>query len=186
MAKSGETQFRPRLSNAATELGDDDDMESSQTDAAKDNAYWASLQLGDTVTMLPAEKSVFVLGRSKDCDLFVNDPQVSLKHCTFHNGDNGVSLEDHSTNGTFVNGDLVGKGKSVELKEGDMIAVKKDRSMQYKFSIAKSTTSTATAESTQDGKRKLPETFDDNSGRAKKANSAGSDDLAKSLESSLM
>lgn len=36
-------------------------------------------------------------------------------------GEMKIIVEDLSSNGTFVNGELVGKGKHVELKNGDEI-----------------------------------------------------------------
>lgn len=54
----------------------------------------------------PLELEEVYLGRSKDCDLIINDPEVSRKHTRFIRRTTGAyTLEDlGSTNGTFVNG----------------------------------------------------------------------------------
>ena len=47
----------------------------------------------------------WVVGRAQDCDIVVNDPGVSSRHCRLYRTSEGLFLEDlKSTNGTFVNG----------------------------------------------------------------------------------
>jgi len=57
-----------------------------------------------------------------------DDPNFDLKHDVLYNGDNRASgarlvavLEDRSSNGTYVNKELVGKGKCRKLVRGDKI-----------------------------------------------------------------
>ena len=50
----------------------------------------------------------WVIGRSCDCDLIVDDAAVSSRHCQLTQTPDGFVLEDlNSTNGTFVNGKQV-------------------------------------------------------------------------------
>src|SRR5713226_119379 len=47
----------------------------------------------------------WVIGRGAECDLVVNHPSVSTRHCRLIQTTKGLFLEDlQSTNGTFVNG----------------------------------------------------------------------------------
>ncbi|MGE0708319.1 MAG: protein kinase [Planctomycetota bacterium] len=60
-----------------------------------------------------------VIGRSRECDLHVNSPRLSRKHCIVGFGDRGLTLTDQgSSNGTFVNGHRV---EQVLLRPGDII-----------------------------------------------------------------
>ena len=54
--------------------------------------------------------------------LVIDSPRVSSLHAKFVHKDGDLILEDHSTNGTWVNGDRIGKGKERALKTGDTIA----------------------------------------------------------------
>ncbi|KAI5861805.1 Pkinase-domain-containing protein [Durotheca rogersii] len=69
----------------------------------------------------------YLIGRHPECDIIVDDPVVSNRHCllfTEHNGDDTVAiLEDLSSNGTFVNEAIVGRNQRRELREQDEIAV---------------------------------------------------------------
>jgi hypothetical protein len=48
---------------------------------------------------------VYVLGRAADCQLVVDDPQVSMRHAQLDVAEGGAWLADlRSTNGTFVDG----------------------------------------------------------------------------------
>ena len=61
------------------------------------------------------------IGRSPECDLFLDDITVSRIHAVLISHDSGISIEDQkSLNGTFVNRKLVDK---VELEDADEIRV---------------------------------------------------------------
>lgn len=64
----------------------------------------------------------YVLGRAKDCDWYLPDPDraVSSRHAEIFYREGQFWLKDISTNGVFVNGaiDALGKGKHVELTDG--------------------------------------------------------------------
>ncbi|KAJ2093691.1 serine/threonine protein kinase [Coemansia sp. RSA 986] len=87
----------------------------------------------------------YYIGRHKSCDVRIQNPHISNRHCLIYrveaecpsssNSSNSrsssrrdgaangsrVYLEDTSTNGTYVNGKRVGKSNSVELRDGDEI-----------------------------------------------------------------
>ncbi|KAI8962690.1 checkpoint kinase 2-like protein [Daldinia sp. FL1419] len=69
----------------------------------------------------------YLIGRHPECDIIVDDPIVSNRHClvfTENKGDDTVAiLEDMSSNGTFVNEAIVGRNQRRELQEQDEIAV---------------------------------------------------------------
>ena len=62
------------------------------------------------------------IGRSRDCDIFLEDLAVSRLHATIHQLPNGAyELEDHhSATGTFVNGWTVTR---CQLHEGDVVQI---------------------------------------------------------------
>ena len=67
----------------------------------------------------------FSIGRGKDNQWVVADPDrhLSKKHCHFVYGVGEWEVQDHSTNGTFLNqaSDPIGKGASQKLRHGDMV-----------------------------------------------------------------
>ncbi len=64
-------------------------------------------------------KSSTVMGRDPECDLFVDNNDVSWRHCLLDLQARGVSVLDlNSTNGTYVNGILV---RDAPLKPGDRL-----------------------------------------------------------------
>ena len=58
---------------------------------------------------IPVTNKPYLLGRSSKCDLKIQDPMVSGKHCSFQlNSDGRVTVKDlGSSNGTFVNGSKI-------------------------------------------------------------------------------
>jgi pSer/pThr/pTyr-binding forkhead associated (FHA) protein len=67
-------------------------------------------------------KPRFLLGRDGSCDLILKDEYASKIHARIILQRRGVWLEDlHSTNGTYINGELV--TAKVMLKDGDLVKV---------------------------------------------------------------
>jgi pSer/pThr/pTyr-binding forkhead associated (FHA) protein len=66
------------------------------------------------------------IGRSRDCDIFLEDLAVSRLHATTHQlPDGGFEIEDHrSATGTFVNGLRITRYR---LLEGDVVRVGSNR-----------------------------------------------------------
>ena len=66
-------------------------------------------------------KTSTVMGRDPDCDCFIDNVDVSWRHCLLDLQSRGMSVLDlNSTNGTFVNGILV---RDAPLKPGDRLEV---------------------------------------------------------------
>ncbi len=63
-----------------------------------------------------------VVGRSKKCDIYINDPFLSKKHARIFLSEGKYYIEDlGSTNGTFVNGKRIEPGKCIRIKDSDKI-----------------------------------------------------------------
>ncbi|KAF4673761.1 hypothetical protein FOL47_010141 [Perkinsus chesapeaki] len=77
------------------------------------------------------------VGRKAECNVVVNDNIVSGHHCTVglsilppqeRQGDGIViSVEDKSTNGTLINGEKIGKGKTRYLRGGEILNLGKPK-----------------------------------------------------------
>lgn len=66
-----------------------------------------------------------VIGRGSDCDLVLDEPEMSRRHAMIENSGDGLYLRDlGSANGTFVNGVQV---KNAVLHPGDQLAFDRNR-----------------------------------------------------------
>jgi len=66
------------------------------------------------------------LGRKQGCDILLSDVVVSGIHCYITmNSMSAATVEDMSTNGTYINGVKIGKGLKLDVKEGDMLTLGK-------------------------------------------------------------
>jgi hypothetical protein len=62
----------------------------------------------------------FEIGRGRELDLALRDPEVSRRHARFDTQDGVVFVDDlHSSNGTFLNGRRV--TEAIEVRQGDEI-----------------------------------------------------------------
>ncbi|HLX25772.1 MAG TPA: FHA domain-containing protein [Candidatus Cybelea sp.] len=67
-------------------------------------------------------RTPFELGRTRDAEIFLHDPEVSRRHARIETQNGVVYLEDlKSSNGTFLNGRRL--GEPLELRAGDEIDV---------------------------------------------------------------
>lgn len=58
------------------------------------------------------------IGRSGNCAVVINGTFVSGSHCSLHAEQGRIYLEDHSKNGTWLNGKKIAQGQRVELSTG--------------------------------------------------------------------
>ncbi len=78
--------------------------------------FLTSMRQGQLVDVPPTGLTI---GRAAVCDLALDDSSVSRCHCMIRQVAGQWEIEDHSTNGTFVNGELIPEIR--ELVSGDQI-----------------------------------------------------------------
>lgn len=85
---------------------------------------WAYLHL-NTGENIPITHWENVIGRSKSCDINIEDPRVSRNHGTLtRDGRGRWRYRDlGSKNGAFINGQRVLTNERVEIKPGDVISM---------------------------------------------------------------
>jgi hypothetical protein len=80
---------------------------------------------GRTGEQFALEKPQTTIGRTPDCDIFLDDVTVSRRHAAVSQTDSGWALEDlGSLNGTFLNRARIDKGP---LESGDEVQIGKYR-----------------------------------------------------------
>ncbi|KAI7815846.1 kinase-like domain-containing protein [Gamsiella multidivaricata] len=78
----------------------------------------------ETCLVIHRDRST-TIGRHLTSDLILTENTISNCHCQFYTSSVGfVMCEDVSTNGTYWNGSLIGKGESVVLSHGDSIRIR--------------------------------------------------------------
>jgi serine/threonine-protein kinase CHEK2 len=81
--------------------------------------------------------SGYLIGRHPECDLVVDIPTISNRHCLIFNENKQSGslavLEDLSSNGTFVNEAMVGRNKRRELEDGDEITVLSEARFIFRY-----------------------------------------------------
>jgi serine/threonine-protein kinase Chk2 len=73
-----------------------------------------------TIDLLTEE---VIIGRKSSCDVTVSHGAVSGRHCRLFRRDGSILCEDLSTNGTFVGGRKIGKGKQQWVPSGTEIVI---------------------------------------------------------------
>ena len=73
----------------------------------------------DTVELRDGES--YQVGRQASSALLLRDSRVSGRHCVFTAAAGGMSVCDHSTNGTYLNGKRLEKGAPLVLADGDVV-----------------------------------------------------------------
>jgi hypothetical protein len=68
-----------------------------------------------------------VLGSSAHADVEISGYYMSARHCTLHWDGEQLWLLDHSTNGTWVDGECVRRGSRVALANGALLGFGRDR-----------------------------------------------------------
>jgi E3 ubiquitin-protein ligase CHFR len=102
--------------------------------------HWCTLTSLCGLHCLKPTSPVFSFGRHPACNWRTDDRRVSTNHCEISWNSNAscsetsITCVDNSTNGTFINGKRLGKGKSAVLRSGDVIALVVDvPDMTFKF-----------------------------------------------------
>jgi pSer/pThr/pTyr-binding forkhead associated (FHA) protein len=80
---------------------------------------------GRTGEAFTLERPQTTIGRSPDCDIFLDDVTVSRRHAVVAHDDSGFTIEDlGSLNGTFLNRSRIERGV---LENGDEVQIGKYR-----------------------------------------------------------
>ncbi len=80
---------------------------------------------GRTGEQFPLERTQTTIGRTPDCDIFLDDVTVSRRHAIVARGATGFTIEDlGSLNGTFLNRHRIEKA---DLEPGDELQIGKYR-----------------------------------------------------------
>jgi hypothetical protein len=75
-------------------------------------------------------EGVFLIGRSGECQLSLDDPLVSRRHAALHVGADGVSVQDlESRNGVYVNGARITAER--QLADGDKVTIGSQEMLLY-------------------------------------------------------
>eukprot|EP00161_Ancyromonas_sigmoides_P022964 TRINITY_DN70_c0_g1_i2.p1 TRINITY_DN70_c0_g1~~TRINITY_DN70_c0_g1_i2.p1 ORF type:complete len:721 (-),score=332.61 TRINITY_DN70_c0_g1_i2:89-2251(-) len=119
-----------KMDTSAVDLDATLDLDAPPLPPAAD-ARWGRLVPTHDAPQLDLKGVQTVLGRSNECDVHVDDKRCSKRHaCVAWDAAAGrASVEDLSTNGTYVNGEKVGKGNTRALKNYDeivLVRAKKD------------------------------------------------------------
>jgi pSer/pThr/pTyr-binding forkhead associated (FHA) protein len=83
-----------------------------------------------TKLSFPRELNEIVIGRLDESSSYIlNKAYVSAKHLIIRRCDGGDGIyryvvEDYSSNGTYINGELVGKGNTKNIEQNDQISFK--------------------------------------------------------------
>ncbi|KAG6365290.1 hypothetical protein INS49_006899 [Diaporthe citri] len=98
------------------------------------------IDLADHHGSFPAPKPQgYVVGRDSECDVVIDHPYVSSPHCLIYrvirNGQVCVFLRDLSSNGTFVNENVVGCNQVLELKDWDLITIVDNAQLLFNSSL---------------------------------------------------
>ena len=92
-----------------------------------DDLVWGVLVFEEGEGSAPARSvlrgAAHMIGRSKSCKTVLTHGRVSGQHACIFRTTGQVLLEDRSRFGTFLNGELVGKGGSAPVRHGDRIAL---------------------------------------------------------------
>jgi hypothetical protein len=82
---------------------------------------------GDGARIAEIERFPAVLGSSVHADVEISGYYVSARHCTLHWEGQQLWLADHSTNGTWVDGERVHRGARVALANGAVLGFGRDK-----------------------------------------------------------
>jgi hypothetical protein len=84
---------------------------------------WLRTRIGSTPDMLLTESPIIV-GRSRDCDVQVDDPLVSRRHIKLDQHQHGWYITDlGACNGTFLNDRSIESFTPLRVSSGDMVTI---------------------------------------------------------------
>ena len=82
---------------------------------------------GNEPRITEIEQFPAVVGSSAHADVELSGYYVSARHCTLHSDGQNLWITDHSTNGTWVDGERVHRGARVALANGALLGFGRDQ-----------------------------------------------------------
>ena len=82
---------------------------------------------GNEARITEIEQFPAVVGSSVHADVELSGYYVSARHCTLHSDGQNLWITDHSTNGTWVDGERVHRGARVALANGALLGFGRDQ-----------------------------------------------------------
>ncbi|KAL8713527.1 MAG: hypothetical protein Q9220_002389 [cf. Caloplaca sp. 1 TL-2023] len=83
----------------------------------------------------------YLIGRHPECDRVIELATISNRHCiVFNENKKGTLiavLEDLSSNGTFVNENMIGRNKRHELEDGDQISILDEARFTFRYPLSR-------------------------------------------------
>jgi hypothetical protein len=123
-SQSGQGIARVENDVGTTEMLDPGKIKSGAL-ASRDARVW-------TVTRRPPNTTEIVVGRARECDVWIDDTRVSKKHAAFAIEKSGFVLFDlGSTNGTFVNDRKLDKGERAQIRGHDQVRFGRAMKMHF-------------------------------------------------------
>ncbi|XP_064612779.1 serine/threonine-protein kinase Chk2-like isoform X3 [Liolophura sinensis] len=128
------------------DLLDGDYSEEDSEETTSDHIWGRFFPLGTSFTAIDLTKDEYTFGRGESCDYAFNTPDMKKHQCfqaysKIHfklkrqSTSSGIHifLEDCSSNGTFINGEKVGKGNKQVLSNNDEIALAMKKNKAFVF-----------------------------------------------------
>mgnify|MGYP004714476085 CR=1 FL=1 len=94
---------------------------------------------------VPRKAGGVLVGRSSSCDIKITGGDISLTHfhlllATNETGRELLYLTDMSLNGTYVNGELVGRSNSTLLRSGDRVGLARSHTYVFRYAVDEGST----------------------------------------------
>lgn len=87
--------------------------------------------------LVPRKPAGVVVGRSSSCEIRLGGADISSRHCQFSLSSSDtreyLMLTDMSSNGTFVNDEVLGRGNTVVLRSGDKVAFARSGTYVFRY-----------------------------------------------------
>lgn len=88
---------------------------------------------GDSI---PLTRSPLLIGRRESCDVCLQFPDISSRHCELSCTDGIWSIRDlHSTNGVKVNDQLIQPGQPRALRPGEVVTIAKKHRFRVNYQL---------------------------------------------------
>ena len=127
-------QYKNRMNDMVDELTENDIISTKTIDFFSKDTYILEVIKGDNKgEKYTLDEPEIKIGRYYDNNIIISDPSVSRRHAKIIKIDETYIFKDESTNGSYVNKNLI-HFKEKKLKEGDIITIGKTKYIFKKLS----------------------------------------------------